>query len=424
MCGENRDKLLKDKSEEEYYEMIGKGYEECKEKKDEILKECYYRLIENKIVVVENDSIFNEHFTRLNFIDEIENLNSEEDFINFHTGANFIEDKENTIMVIYPDKRDNNVGKVKVEIIKCLSEFIEKVIYSKKTDGYKSFYRGHGNWRYELVPGIYREGNEHILKNESEYIRNIIASYPRFFTNCKSALDFLSVLQHHAFPTRLLDFSENPLIALYMACSNEGKESSDTIRIDVPNNRFKYYDSDTVSILANLAFTDNLFSIKDFKYDNTDNEDEIIKLFNKRTDIKKLVHLIRNEKPFFKEEINNEHLEDTIIFVKPKQDFERITHQNGLFALFGINQEKCSMPEIEFMEPQCNITHFIIPATCKSRILEELSGININEATVYCDMDHIVNHYKTISGKNEIQSMIMKKENDFMERIMDDLRKG
>jgi len=413
MCDKNSKLLSENLIEEEYYETLAKEVEDYAKKIEVLLEECSSRLFENKIVVVDNNEVINKYFTKLKFIEKVEDLNKEEDLINSRTHVNIKEDEENRIMVIYPTNANNNVGTVKVQIITCLSEFIQKVIYSKKTDEYKTFYRGHGNWKYELIPGIYREQNKPILKNESEYIRDIIASYPRFFIHCKSALDFLSVLQHHAFPTRLLDFSENPLIALYMACSSEELEHSDTIRIDVPNSSFKYYDSDTVSVLANLAFVENSFSIDNFKY-NTENQDEVIKALNKRTDIKKLVHLIRNEKPFFKPEINPEHLENTIVFVKPKQDFDRITHQNGLFALFGIGRMKEAMPKIEFMEPQCNITHFIIPSSCKKRIIEELSGININEATVYCDMDHIAKYYKNISQNNEIQNMINKKENDFI----------
>ena len=421
MCDKSNKMLPANKSEEECYEMLINEHEECIKKFQDVLTECYSRLLENKIVVVDNKEVFNNDFTRTSFIGEVEDLSKEEDFINSHTQINIKQDKDHGVMVIYPANTNNNLGSVKVEIVACLSEFIQKVIYSKKTNEYKTFYRGHGNWKYGLVPGIYRDQNKHILENESEYIRDIIASYPRFFIHCKSALEFLSVLQHHAFPTRLLDFSENPLIALYMACSSEELKHSDTIRIDVPKSNFKYYDSDTVSVLANLAFAENSFSINDFE-PNTDVQDEIIKLFNKRTDIKKLVHLIRNEKPFFKPEINPEHLKNKIIFVKPKQEFDRIVHQNGLFALFGIDRNKATMPEIEFMEPPCNITHFIIPSNCKKRIIEELSCININEATVYCDMDHIAKYYKNISETNEIQNIINKKENDFMSQIIDVLK--
>lgn len=409
MCDKDSNMIYENLSEEEFYEKQIQEYEKDAKKFQGIFDKYYLRLLENKIIIVNSNEINNKHFNRTKFYEIVDSLNKEEDFINSHTRVSIIENKENEIMVIYPSDTSNNFGKVNVEIITSLSEFVDKVIYLKKSDEYKTFYRGHGNWEYELVPGIYREQNKHILENESDYIRNIIASYPKFFTNCKSALDFLSVLQHHAFPTRLLDFSENPLIALYMACSSLGMEHSDTIRIDVPNNSFKYYDSDTVSVLSNLAFAEDTFSIIDFHH-NMKNEDEIIKSFNQRTDIKKLVHLIRNEKPFFMSEINPEHLENTIVFVKPKQDFDRITHQNGLFALFGINKNKKEMPQIEFMDPPCNITHFVIPSDCKKRIIEELASININEATVYCDMDHIASYYKNISKKNEIENIINKND--------------
>jgi hypothetical protein len=416
MCKKDTDIIYENLSEEEFYEMQGKEYEEDVKKIQDLLNKCSSRLFENKIVVVNNNDDVINNYNKEDFIEKVENLNKEDDFINSHTRVSIKENKDAGIIVIYPINTSNNFGKVNVEIITSLSMFIEKVIYSKKSDNYKTFYRGHGNWEYELVPGIYREQNEHILDNESDYIRNIIASYPKFFTYCKSALDFLSVLQHHAFPTRLLDFSENPLIALYMACSSDRVVHSDTIRIDVPNSNFKYYDSDTVSVLANLAFTENSFSINDFK-SNTEEEDELVKSFNKRIDVKKLVHLIRNEKPFFKPEINPEHLENTIVFVKPKQDFDRITHQNGLFALFGIDNSKKEMPKIEFMDPPCNFTHFIIPYNCKKRIMEELSAININEATVYCDMDHIASYYKNISKRNEIENIINKKRADFTSKL-------
>lgn len=380
--------------EETYYQSIAEEYKNKEKIIHNRITECYNALLDNRIIIVSIDEVSNDDLSLTDFIDTIENLNTEEDFINSHTRSKLLEDKADGILIVYPQNRNNNIGNINVEAVKNLSEFIEKVIRSKKADGFKTFYRGHGSWKYELVPGIYREKNKSILENESDYIRNIIASYPKFFTDCKSALDFLSVLQHHAFPTRLLDFSENPLIALYMACDNNSMEHADTIRIDVPDQNFKYYDSDTVSVLANLAFSENSFSIKGA-------ESKAIQSFNEHPEVKKLVHLIRNEKPYFKPEIEPKHLDGTIVFVKPKQDFDRITHQNGLFALFGICGTKKEYPKIEFMEKPCNITHYIIPNKYKKHILEELSRININEATVYCDMDHIVKHYINTCEKLE-----------------------
>lgn len=47
---------------------------------------------------------------------------------------------------------------------------------------------------------------------------DVVAYLPHSFSECKSALDYLVQMQHYELPTRLLDVSTNPLVALYFAC--------------------------------------------------------------------------------------------------------------------------------------------------------------------------------------------------------------
>lgn len=65
-------------------------------------------------------------------------------------------------------------------------------------------------------------------------------------------------MQHYGTPTRLLDVTSNPLIALYFACTNgDGSISSDKdgaiVMYDIPQSNIKNFNSDTVTILSNLA---------------------------------------------------------------------------------------------------------------------------------------------------------------------------
>ena len=46
----------------------------------------------------------------------------------------------------------------------------------------------------------------------------MVAHEPQSFSECKSALDYLVQMQHYGLPTRLLDMTTNPLVALYFAC--------------------------------------------------------------------------------------------------------------------------------------------------------------------------------------------------------------
>lgn len=407
------------RQEEEYCKNMANGAQKDLDYVDQLAQNCYDAILDNEIYLVSNDkfsktNIIGEEFAKNKFDKSIKDFAKCEDFLNASAQLEYIEheiDKPNGFKLFYLKHNNRYMSTVNVDVVKSLSEYIEKVLYIKVKEDSKVFYRGHGKWEYKLMPSIYRKENLEILENESNYIKEIISSYPRYFKDCKTALDYLSVLQHNGFPTRLLDFSENPLISLYMACDNKNDCAADVIRISVPKEYFKYYDSDTVSILSNIAFAEDEFLIEK----DNDNAEE----FNNNVAIKKLVHLIRNEKPFFKQEIDPKHLEDTILFVKPKQDFERISRQSGLFALFGINKVKSKMPKIEYLNPPCDIKHFIIPKEYKNIILAELSRININEANVYCDLEHVAQFYIKKSSNQEIEKHIEKSEIEKQKEIED-----
>ncbi|WP_312812912.1 FRG domain-containing protein [Sedimentibacter sp.] len=404
--------------EEDYYENMANDAEEDIDYVSNLADSCYDATFNNEIYLVTNNEFNNtkvigKEVASNKFNHLLEDFIKGDDFRNARFQLQCIEyqiDNLNGFKIFYLEHNNKYMSTVTVEVIKSLSEYIEKVLYIKEKEDNKVFYRGHGKWQYKLTPGIYRKENLEILKNESSYIKEIISSYPKYFKDCKTALDYLSVLQHNGFPTRLLDFSENPLISLYMACDNNNDCAADVIRISVPKEYFKYYDSDTVSILSNIALAEDDLLVE---YNNS------IEEFNANISVKKLVHLIRNEKPFFKNEINSKHLEDTILFVKPKQDFERISNQSGLFALFGINKVKSEMPKIEYLDPPCDIKHFIIPKECKDRILAELSRININEANVYCDLEHVAKFYVKKSSNREIEKHIEKNEIEKQKEIED-----
>ena len=51
---------------------------------------------------------------------------------------------------------------------------------------------------------------------------DMVAYVPQSFSECKSALDYLVQMQHYELPTRLLDVTTNPLVALYFACESAG----------------------------------------------------------------------------------------------------------------------------------------------------------------------------------------------------------
>ncbi len=81
-----------------------------------------------------------------------------------------------------------------------------------------NLFRGHSNINYGIQPSLFRDPR--LYKNEYMMYQELVIRCPESFTSCQTHLDFLVEMQHYGLPTRLLDFSLNPLVALYFACEN------------------------------------------------------------------------------------------------------------------------------------------------------------------------------------------------------------
>lgn len=309
---------------------------------------------------------------------------------------------------------------------------------------YEVFYRGESKNYEKTIPGVFRSEND--LKNEHKFFRELELRYPSIFDNAKNTIDKLAIMQHYFLSTRLLDLTTNPLLALYMAINTENLSNlCPTIKIVfVKKDAMKYYDSDTVSVFANFAkikpsinvdlyqFAKNKSTIEVAKkrisslnytyldtYEKIRNLDliqkyEAGKLICKENDyLHYLLHEIKAEKPYFKDLIWLEHLDQSVIFVKPKHNSQRVINQAGLFALFGLNDGKkqiFSLEDFSHKSEDFKLDKFLLcecitekEKLCTNEFIKELKialailGITLDK--VYPEMEHASQYIKDLFTK-------------------------
>lgn len=139
--------------------------------------------------------------------------------------------------------------------IEKLQDFIGAVLADGRGQKTELFYRGHSKKKYRLEPSLFRKddaGNFLYLPNEHLIYRELLVSNSADFAGDTTTLDKLVRMQHYSMPTRLLDITSNPLIALYFACASSNEEIGEVIAFEIDQKSIKYFDSDTASCIANL----------------------------------------------------------------------------------------------------------------------------------------------------------------------------
>ena len=99
-------------------------------------------------------------------------------------------------------------------LVKPLSEYVEWSRACSRRFGRRNatlnvWFRGQGDVTWPLKPSLYRGKFRPEL--EREMLRD-------FRAHAAEYVDWLFLAQHHGIPTRILDWTENPLVGLYFTC--------------------------------------------------------------------------------------------------------------------------------------------------------------------------------------------------------------
>lgn len=302
-----------------------------------------------------------------------------------------------------------------VEEINKLSELVESVAKIGKNNPNRIVFRGEQRdyGASALVPLVYRG----FIRNEDKIYRESQRFNDQEFSADLGVFDKLSRIQHYTAPTRLIDVSEDLFSAMYFAISEKkvkGKPLEDPhdaiiYVLEIDDSLTKYYDSDTVTVVSNLAkiplHNTNSKSKHALLKDIRAHRDHA-RRFNVTDSAEYLLHEIKHEKPHFSNLIQPKHL-TSIQFVLPKLTSNRIRSQKGAFLLFGMNPEDCQEPirllkDGNLVNPTKDVAHpvknlhkFILKNVSIPDMQDELASLGIKKSFIYPEIDKVSEYLKS-----------------------------
>ncbi len=283
-----------------------------------------------------------------------------------------------------------------LKLSRRISPFSTKILEMHKDygdDKLEFYYRGvYDGVRYNLLPSCLR--GERYGK-ECRYYNSVR-------THCCSEFDGLSTLnalvkmQHYDCPTRLLDITTNPLVALYFACKDYNKLNRNNNNygyVYVFANRKNaelYNESDKALIMSCISKMEA--SEQNEVYDACINKilkDGIHAMFDSKNNgvsIEKLYHKIKMERDFDKR-IKAFDLLKNYYYI-PDRGNMRVKLQSGCFIIAGLRNTQ------EKYNDLMNNEYFArIKIKNQEKILQELDRIGINEISLFPEIDKVARYY-------------------------------
>lgn len=284
-------------------------------------------------------------------------------------------------------------------IITSISEYIQ-IICKENTEieknaiyqDQKLLFRGQANCKFELIPSIGRNRSSSVSCSIFNEERNLIEmakiKLPDIFHENLSPVELLALLQHYGIPTRLLDITENALVALYFACYNNEHEDGEVFVFK--SNNTDITNHPVINAIADsYRFTRGTWTHLSLFYGNVKRQP----YFLEQAQTLEICHEDDN--------CGGEWIADCckkIMYIYAPIRSTRQQAQQGRYILFPnhIDNETFNEGCFEWIidpipkdHPDI-IARIIIPKKIKKQLLSDLSVLGITEDILFCDNVDIV----------------------------------
>jgi len=241
--------------------------------------------------------------------------------------------------------------KYRTKIVKNISSLIQNLKIHTSDLNQPIWYRGHAKQDWLLESRLIREN---LATSERDYINKfkqnatlILSDEIRHNLN-NSEFEWLFLMQHNGFPTRLLDWTENPLVGLYFVIRKRQYFSHDgTLWVLLPTK---------LNEISNLGYGPN-----------------IIPSFEEQ--------LIQDCTPERIAQTGGQN--NPVAAIAPRNN-RRMQAQLGVFTISPANNRR-----IDTIGNGDHIWKYTIPADYKEEIANEFKLLAINEFTLFPEIDKI-----------------------------------
>lgn len=180
--------------------------------------------------------------------------------------------------------------------------------------------------------------------------------YDRENIEPKSKLGWLSLMQHHGVPTRLLDFTESPYIALYFALETY----SSRMRSDLALYAIDY----TAVLEASIEYIQQKdLSFKDNRQSSFEKQDQVF------------------------DDVIDRFAYDIAWIAEPGLFNSRLDKQSGSFLISGNRSMRIESVLDQSIYANVEMNKYIIPASLYTGIFALLRKMNITSKSLYGDLD-------------------------------------